>query len=146
MGRRVAVLAVGAEVVAKLEGMAAHDLGERRLNCIDVMRPNVATTIADYRKSADFKARQIPVITKERRRLRGEAQALRIELALVLPDVIFNEAREPNACVENRRRRESIDVVVAKAIILTSQKVPVERRPLTTPDQALRASSRLLCV
>src|SRR5262249_3924004 len=94
------------------------------LDRVDVVRPDIAPTIADHGEAADFKPGQIAIVPEKPRRLRRETEALRIELAFMLADVLLEEARESDARVENHRRRERVSMVIAEPVVLTSQEVP----------------------
>src|SRR5262245_23901405 len=104
--------------------MTARNLRKCGLKRVDVVRSDIAPTVANQRETADFKPGQIAIVTEKSCRLRREAETLRIELAFMLADVLLKEARESDSRVENHRRRECVSMVVAESVVLPGQEVP----------------------
>src|SRR5262249_38107377 len=112
-----------AKIVPRLERMVAHNLGDGRLKHIDIVCPDIATAVTQIGETTYIEARQITITSEKCRRLRREAETGRVEIAFMLPHVLFKEARETDARVENHCRRESIGMVVAKSVVFTSEEI-----------------------
>src|SRR5215813_640440 len=132
MSARIAVLTIGAEIVAHLDRMSAENFGDGGLHCIYVVRSDIASTVADRSERrvsivtvivVNAETRQVPRISEERRRLRRETKALGIKLTFVLAHVRFQKAREAKTKIEYGCAGESVGVVVAETRISPREEV-----------------------
>ncbi len=99
--------------------MPAHEPGERGLDRVQVGGALVAHGVSEpgIGLVRELESRHVGGVAEEGPGAAREAQALGVELALVLPDVRLVEAREAQAQVEKRRAGAGVDVVVGKGVV-----------------------------